>query len=162
MFLQKALLTFLFVTGVQLCFAQLKKGVAAPDITLSNTKDSLVSLSSFKGKVVLLDFWASWCGPCRESNPKLVKLYDEFKNQGFEIVAVSLDQNRKAWLQAVKQDGLAYTQLLDPRGSSSEIANRYGIYQIPTSYLIDKQGRLQNKDLHGDMLRNKVKDLLKD
>lgn len=162
MFLRKVLLIVLLVTGVQHGFAQLRRGQAAPAITLSNASDSLISLSSFKGKVVLLDFWASWCGPCRQSNPKLVKLYEEFKDQGFEIVAVSLDQNRKAWLQAIKQDGLTYTQLLDPRGSSSEIANTYGIYQIPTSYLIDKQGRLQDKDLHGNALKNKVKDLLKE
>lgn len=162
MFLIRLFLAAGLLVNCQICSAQLKKGQVAPAVTLMNATDSLVSLSAFKGKVVLLDFWASWCGPCRAGNPGLVKLYNEFKDQGFEIVAISLDQNRKAWLQAIKQDGLTYTQLLDSRGSSSEIANTYGIYQIPTSYLIDKQGRLQEKDLHGNMLKNKVKDLLKE
>lgn len=122
----------------------------------------IIHLSNFKGKVVLLDFWASWCGPCRAGNPKLVKLYEEFKNQDFEIVAVSLDENKKAWLQAIRQDGLTYTQLIDASGSASQVANTYGVYQIPTSYLIDKEGRLQEKDLHGNALKIKVKQLIKD
>jgi peroxiredoxin len=161
MSLQKTFFVFLFFISSQFCFSQLKKGQSAPSITLSNASDSSVSLSSFKGKVVLLDFWASWCGPCRQSNPALVKLYDEFKNQGFEIVAVSLDQNRKAWLQAIKQDGLTYTQLLDARGADSEVANTYGISEIPTSFLIDKQGRLQERNLHGKVLKNRIIELLK-
>ena len=162
MLIQKILLAACFITSCQLANAQLKKGQPAPAISLVDPHDSVITLASFKGKVVLLDFWASWCGPCRASNHNLVKLYDELKNEGFEIVAVSLDDNKKAWLQAVKQDGLVYTQLIDPNGSGSGVANTYGIYQIPTSYIIDKQGRLQEKDLSGNALKNKVKELLKE
>jgi peroxiredoxin len=146
---------------LQAASAQLRKGQEAPPITLPNTQDSMISLASFKGKVVLLDFWASWCGPCRRSNPKLVKLYKEFKNQGFEIVAISLDQGKMAWLDAIKQDGLPYTQLIDSRGSKSEVADSYGIYQIPTQFLIDKEGKLQEKDLGGKQLRSAIQQLLK-
>jgi peroxiredoxin len=142
--------------------AQLRKGQEAPAIKLPNMKDSSVLLSSFKGKVVLLDFWASWCGPCRRSNPKLVKLYNAYKTQGFEIVAVSLDQDKAAWVQAVRQDKLPYTQLIDNRGSQSEVANNYGIYQIPTQYLVDKQGYLREKDLEGKPLENAIQKLLKE
>jgi peroxiredoxin len=158
----KKLFVFLITACLlQTASAQLQKGIQAPEITLPNPQDSMISLSAFKGKVVLLDFWASWCGPCRRSNPKLVKLYKEFKNQGFEIVAVSLDQGKMAWLNAIKEDGLPYLQLIDSRGSKSDVADNYGIYQIPTQFLIDKEGRIQEKDLDGKQLRTAIQQLLK-
>ncbi len=158
--MKKILLITISICLLQAATAQLRKGQEAPAIDLPNMQDSIVSLSSFKGKVVLLDFWASWCGPCRRSNPALVKLYNEFKDQGLEIVGVSVDQGKMAWLDAVKDDKLPYVQLIDSRGSKSDVMNNYEIQVIPTQFLIDKQGYLREKDLRGGSLRNAIKKLL--
>ena len=158
--MKRILLITISICLLQAATAQLRKGQEAPAIDLPNMQDSIVSLSSFKGKVVLLDFWASWCGPCRRSNPALIKLYNEFKNQGLEIVGVSVDQGKMAWLDAVKEDKLPYVQIIDSRGSKSEVLNSYEIQVIPTQFLIDKQGYLREKDLRGSSLRNAIKKLL--
>lgn len=152
-------ISFFFLQAVS---AQLRKGQEAPAIDLPNMQDSIVSLSSFKGKVVLVDFWASWCRPCRRSNPGLVKLYKEFKDQGLEIISVSIDQGKMAWLDAVKEDKLQHVQLIDSRGSKSEVLNNYEVQVVPTQYLIDKEGYLREKDLGGNALRNAIKKLLKE
>lgn len=140
--------------------AQLNAGGKAPEISLPNTKDSIVNLSSFKGKVVLVDFWASWCGPCRAANPFVVKLYKKYKNRGFEVFGVSIDSKKSAWLKAIKQDKIKYTQVNDADAWNSRIAELYKVYQIPTSFLLDKTGKIIAVDLEGKALEDKIIQLI--
>jgi peroxiredoxin len=140
--------------------AQPKPGDPAYDINLTSPKGDTVSLSSFQGKVVLVDFWASWCGPCRISNRHLVKLYSKYKNKGFEIFGVSLDENKKDWMKAIKQDRVVWPQVIDNRGWEAQTAIDWGLYQIPTSYLINKDGIIVGVDLEKNDLEKALKDLL--
>ena len=141
--------------------AQVAIGEIAPEFSLRNAKDKLVSLSSFRGKILLIDFWASWCGPCRAANPGMGKLYHKYKTKEFEVLGVSIDSEKKAWLKAIKQDQILYTQVYDPRGWYSAVAEKYGVNQIPTSFLLDKTGKIVAIDLSGAELENKMKELLK-
>lgn len=141
---------------------QLKQGYKAPEIALPAAGGDTILLSSLRGKVVLLDFWASWCGPCRVSNRGLVKLYPKFKDKGFEILGVSLDEDRKDWLAAVKKDKISWLQVNDNTGWESVTASRWGIRAIPTSYLIDKDGTLLAMDLEGKELEKALKQLLEE
>jgi peroxiredoxin len=140
--------------------AQVTIGQEAPEISLPNSKGNTISLSSLKGKIVLVDFWASWCGPCRKSNPGIVKLYNKYKAQGFEVYGVSLDESKKKWLAAVKKDKITYTQVLDNKVWDSDAALKYGVEAIPTNFLIDKSGKIVAIDLEGNALDEMVKSLL--
>ena len=140
--------------------AQLKEGEQSPEITLPNAKDSLVNLSSYRGKIVLVDFWASWCGPCRTANPKVVKLYDKYKGEGFEVFGVALDAKKADWLRAVSRDKIKYTQVIDKDAWNSKFAETFGVNQIPTSFLLDKTGKIVAVDLEGDELEQRIKQLL--
>lgn len=140
--------------------AQLRVGEAVPEIELPDTKDSLTKLSSLNGKVVLIDFWASWCAPCRAANPFVQKLYSKYKDKGFEVFAVSLDTKNKEWLKAIKQDKLKYTQVIDNSGWRSKVAEKYFVDQLPTNFLIDRTGKIVAIDLEGKELFDKVKSLL--
>ena len=140
--------------------AQVKVGQMAPEISLPNTKDSMVSLSSFKGKVVLLDFWASWCGPCRASIPSVVKLYDKYKEKGFEVFGVSIDSKKSAWLKAIKHDNINYVQVIDKDGWNAKTAELYGVNEIPTTFLLNKKGEIIAVDLEGKQLEDKIIELL--
>jgi peroxiredoxin len=119
------------------------------DFTLPDKDGKEFKLSSLKGKYVLVDFWASWCAPCRAENPFMLKAYNELKDKNFEIVGVSLDETRAAWLKAVEQDKLPWTQVSDVKGFKTEIAIRFGITAIPQNVLIDPDGKVIAKDLRG-------------
>lgn len=136
-------------------------GKIAPDFTLNDTTGNPVSLSSFKGKYVLIDFWAAWCGPCRRENPNNVKLYNEYKSKGFEILGVSFDTEREKWVKAINDDKLTWPQVSDLNGWKSAAGKLYGVSAIPHTVLLDKEGVIVAKNLVGEPLKEKIKELLK-
>jgi peroxiredoxin len=140
---------------------QTKEGAMAPDFTLPNVDGKNVSLSSYKGKYVLVDFWASWCHPCRDENPNVVKAYTNFHAKGFEILGVSLDDNADNWKEAIAEDGLTWTQISDLKGWESQAAKLYGIQSIPSNLLIDPSGKIIARDLRGDELQQKLSSIYK-
>lgn len=141
--------------------AQQKLGKHAPDIALTDVQGSLKRLSDQKGKVVLVDFWASWCGPCRKANPALLKLYSKYRQNGFEIFGVSIDDDKAAWKKAITRDKITWIQVNDREGWDGPAATAYKIEQIPTSYLLDKSGTIVAVDPSHEDLEKKVVELLK-
>ncbi|PTS91989.1 hypothetical protein DBR11_27710 [Pedobacter sp. HMWF019] len=134
-----------------------KTGVGVrPDFTLPDREGKSFKLSSLKGKLVLVDFWASWCGPCRKENPNLVKAYEKYHSQGFEIVGVSLDDKKEAWIKAIDADKLTWIHVSDLKGWKSNLAKEYGIRSIPTNFLVDRNGKIIAKDLRGEALEKKL------
>lgn len=133
-------------------------GKMAMDFTQNDTLDKPVSLSNFKGKYVLLDFWASWCGPCRAENPNVVAAYNKYHDKGFNILSVSLDQptGREKWLKAIHDDNLTWTHVSDLKFWDNAVAKEYGIQAIPQNFLIDPDGKIIGKDLRGDALASKL------
>lgn len=140
--------------------AQLKPGSYAPEISLPNAADSMVNLSSFKGKVVLVDFWASWCVPCRAENPNVVRLYKKYKAKGFEVFGVSIDVKKALWIKAIKHDKITFTQVIDAAGWYSKTAEQYFVEEIPTSFLLDSTGKIIAINAEGVSLEKKLKQLL--
>ncbi len=137
-------------------------GAAAPEIALTDPDGKIRKLSSLKGKVVLIDFWASWCGPCRKENPNVVAMYGKYHDKGFEIYSVSLDKDRSSWLAAIDKDNLIWPDhVSDLKYWKSEGAAAYGVTSIPFTVLIDKKGKIVAKKLRGDELENKVMELCK-
>ena len=155
------LIAFVLLGSLQVK-AQIKQGYDAPDIALPSVNGDTIRLSSLKGKVVLLDFWASWCGPCRNSNKELTKLYPKYKAKGFEIFGVSIDAGRDNWLKAIRKDKINWLQVNDPGDWNAKIVAQWRLYGIPTSYLIDKDGKFIAVDLSGKELEKALKDLLED
>ena len=134
----------------------------APDFTLSTPEGKPISLSSLKGKVVLIDFWASWCGPCRKENPNLVKLYEKYKDKGFTILSVSLDNDEAAWKKAIETDGLIWpNHVSDLKGWESTMTKVYGFNSIPHTVLVNKEGKINGIGLRGEALEEKIKSILK-
>ncbi len=135
-------------------------GQQAPDFTLSDPEGNPVSLSSLNGNYVLIDFWASWCGPCRRENPNVVQLYNEYSSKGFEILGVSLDEDREKWVQAINDDQLTWRHVSDLRRWGSEAGKLYGVNSIPHTVLIDPDGIIIAKNLRGAELVAKLQELL--
>lgn len=138
---------------------KLAVGSPAPEISLPDPDGNTVKLSSLKGSYVLIDFWASWCGPCRKENPNVVRLYQQYHDQGFEIFGVSLDRTAEDWVRAIKDDGLTWVQVSDLKYFESEAAREYNISAIPATILLDRDGNIIAKNLRGKMLENKLDEL---
>ena len=135
-------------------------GRQAPELTLPDTQGHQVSLSSFKGKYLLVDFWASWCGPCRAENPNVVQAYSQFKNKNFAILGVSLDKEKDAWLEAIRSDGLTWTHVSDLKFWQSKAVEVFQFNGIPFNVLIDPQGKIIAQGLRGEELESKLKQVL--
>lgn len=135
-------------------------GTMAPDITMPDVNGNNFSLSSLKGKYVLVDFWASWCGPCRGENPNLVAAYNKYKNKNFTILGVSLDKTKDAWLEAIKKDGLTWTHISDLKFWDSEAVGLYGFNGIPYNVLLDPTGKIIADNLRGSDLERKLEEVL--
>jgi peroxiredoxin len=158
--MKKIFFCLLLIVSVSELNAQIKKGSLAPEIKLEDVTGQTTSLSSYKGKVVLLDFWASWCMPCRKNNPNLVALYEKFKGEGFEILGVSIDEDNAAWKKAIEKDGLSWKQLVDNAGWNAKSTLDYGVDGIPASFLIDQNGIIKGVNLEKRELEGMVKKLL--
>jgi peroxiredoxin len=136
-------------------------GSKVPDFTQTDTAGNPVSLSSFRGRYVLVDFWASWCRPCRAENPNVVANYNKYKDKNFTVLSVSLDQAKPAWLDAIKMDGLTWQHVSDLRGWQNAVAQQFGIMNIPQNILVAPDGTLAGKNLRGPKLNRRLSRLLK-
>ena len=133
----------------------------APELALPNTDGEVIALSSLRGKVVLIDFWASWCGPCRMENPNVVRTYNKYKDKGFTIYSVSLDQDKNAWIKAIEADNLSWpNHVSDLKGWQSAAAAKYNVNSIPATFLIDGEGRIIDQNLRGPALEQKLQQIL--
>jgi peroxiredoxin len=137
-----------------------KIGSTPPEIALPTPEGTTFKLSQLRGKVVLIDFWASWCKPCRIENPNVVRMYQAYKGKGFEILGVSLDRDRKSWVDAIKQDGLTWKHVSDLQFWNSKAAQDYYVKAIPATFLLDKEGKIIGKNLRGPALEAKLKEVL--
>ncbi len=137
-------------------------GAMAPEIAEADTSGKIVKLSSFRGQYVLVDFWASWCGPCRRENPNVVKAYNQYKGQKFTVLGVSLDKEngKEKWLAAIHKDGLTWTHVSDLKFWDSQAAGLYAVRAIPQNYLLDPDGKIIGKNLRGDDLQEKLAEVL--
>ena len=134
-------------------------GGTPPDFSMETPEGELLSLSDLRGQVLLVDFWASWCGPCRKENPNVVRLYQQYKDKGFEILGVSLDSKRDRWLQAIEQDGLTWPHVSDLQGWKNAAAQLYGVSSIPHTVLLDAEGRIIARNLRGRALEQKLAEI---
>ena len=131
----------------------------APDFGIPDTNNQIIQLSDFKGKFILIDFWASWCAPCRAANPKLIKVFNKFKNQNFTIVGISIDKNKKRWLNAIEEDQLPWTNLSNLKGWD-KVSKQYGVKAVPQNFLIDPNGIIIAKNIEPDNMIKKLNTLL--
>ena len=138
-----------------------KVGLYAPDFSLPDENGNTTTLSSYQGKVVLIDFWASWCHICRGENPELVALYADYKAKGFEIIGVSIDTDRSSWLNAVQEDGIEFVQVSDLKGIESPVTKSYGVVGVPKMVLTDEEGKILLITTKASEVAAMVKDKLK-
>jgi thiol-disulfide isomerase/thioredoxin len=143
-------------------YASIETGEMFRDLTMQTPDGKNVSISDYagKGKYVLIDFWASWCKPCRNENPNVVALYKDYKDKDFEIIGVSLDQNKDMWIKGIEDDGIAWPQMSDLKGWDSDAVAKYRIKGIPFTVLLDKGGKIIDINLRGTKLRDKIKSLI--
>ena len=134
-------------------------GGQAPDFTMNDPEGQPQKLSDFKGSVTLIDFWASWCGPCRRENPNVVKMYEKYHEKGFDILSVSLDKDKNRWLAAIEKDSLNWTHVSDLKGWQNEAAKMYGVKSIPETILLDNEGKIIARKLRGATLEAKLKEI---
>ncbi|MCB0704914.1 MAG: redoxin domain-containing protein [Saprospiraceae bacterium] len=137
----------------------LSVGGEAPDFEMANPDGTLMNLHSMRGKVVLVDFWASWCGPCRRENPNVVRVYEKYKDKGFEVLGVSLDRERARWINAIEADGLVWQHVSDLKGWQNEAAQLYEVRSIPATLLLDAEGRILARNLRGPALESKLAEI---
>ncbi len=137
----------------------LKIGEQVTEFTMNNVEDDIISIKDYYGKYVLIDFWASWCAPCRAKNPNLKRAYDKYKTKGFEIVGISMDTDKEAWKRAIEKDELNWINLSDLKGWESELAQRYKIKSVPSNMLLDKTGRVIAVEIRGNELHNKLEQI---
>lgn len=142
-------------------FSKIKVGEVAPDFTVQTPEGEDITLSSLKGQVVLLDFWASWCGPCRNVNPQVVELYNKYNKDGFTVFGVSYDSKKEDWLKAIEDDKLTWYHGSVLKGWDCPSKDLYVISGIPSTFLLDKEGRIVGNNLHGEELEKKVAELVK-
>ena len=144
--MRKLFITFFIIVNTFILNAQIKVGDKLPAITLKSSSNSDVNLTSFQGKYILIDFWASWCGPCRLGNKKLVKLHNEVSSDKMEIIGISIDTDTNKWLKAVEKDKIKFTQLIDSKGFDAETAIQFGVEELPSKYLFNQEGILIAKN----------------
>ncbi len=152
-----------YVTDLDGIITQLENvqiGKTAPEFSLPDTTGVMVSLSDFRGKYLLVDFWAAWCPPCRRENPNVVKAFQEYNDKGFTVLGISLDRDKKQWVKAIADDNLTWTHLSDLKYWDSEIPALYGVRGIPANVLLDPQGTIIARNITGEDLQNKLKEVI--
>jgi thiol-disulfide isomerase/thioredoxin len=152
---------FLIIVAGEQAIAQPQFQQPAPALVLPDKKGQPIDLQSYRNQYVLVDFWASWCPPCRVFNKTLVKLYDRYHPLGFEILSVSLDENKQSWSKAIRADRLSWRQVIDTAAWNSVVAKNWDVLGVPNSFLIDPEGNIIARNLHGVELEKKVQELYK-